>query len=175
MAIYSIGDRAPALAPTAWVAPGATVLGRVVLGDGVGVWFGAVLRGDVMPIRIGARTNIQDGAVVHVTGGEAKTTVGDDVTVGHLALLHGCTVQDGVLVGMGSVILDGAVIGAESTVAAGSLVVPGTIIPPRSMAMGRPAKVVRALTDADLERSRTAARLYVGYAKDFRAKLRRVD
>ena len=175
MTVYALGELVPLLGPGAYVAETATVIGDVVLGEDASVWFGADLRGDVMPIRIGARTNIQDGAVVHVTGGEAKTTVGDDVTVGHLALLHGCTVHDGVLVGMGSVILDGAVIGAESTVAAGSLVVPGTIIPPRSMAMGRPAKVVRALTDADLERTRAAARLDVGYAKDFRAKLRRVD
>ena len=118
------------------------------LGDEASVWFGAVLRGDYMPIRIGARTNIQDNAVVHITvRGSRATTLGDDVTVGHAAIIHGCTIGDRCLIGMGSIVLDGAVVGEGSFVAAGSLVTPGTVIPPRSFVMGRPAKVIRPVND----------------------------
>jgi carbonic anhydrase/acetyltransferase-like protein (isoleucine patch superfamily) len=150
-----------------FVAPNATVIGDVHLGADSSVWFGTILRGDVFPIRVGARTNIQDGSVVHVTSGKAATTIGDDVTVGHLTLLHGCTVGDRVLVGMGSLVLDGAVIGDEAVLAAGSLVPPGGRIPPRSLAMGRPAKVVRPLGDQDLAWIREAGDLYVRYARIF--------
>src|SRR5262249_47497930 len=138
-------------------------------------WFGAVLRGDCYPIRIGARTNIQDNAVVHTTGGRAKTTIGDDVTVGHLALVHGCTVGSGCLIGMGSILLDGSEIGEESTVGAGSLATPGKKSPPRSMIMGSPAKVVRPVMDIDLENVREAARLYLGYANDCRSSLLKIS
>ncbi len=133
-----------------------------------------MLRGDYFPIRVGARTNIQDNAVVHITADTAPTTLGDDVTVGHAAILHGCTIGDRCLVGMGSIVLDGAVIGEESFVAAGSLVSPGTIVPPRSFVIGRPAKVIRRTTDEDLAWIRTAASLYVGYARDFRTTCKRI-
>jgi carbonic anhydrase/acetyltransferase-like protein (isoleucine patch superfamily) len=148
---YSFGGATPKLGAGVYIAPNATVIGDVVLGDESSVWFSTVIRGDVYPIRIGARTNIQDGSVVHVTGGVAKTTIGDEVTVGHMVLLHGCTVGNRCLIGMGSVILDGAEIGDECVVAAGSLVTPRTKIPPRTMVMGRPAKAVRAVTDKDME------------------------
>ncbi len=168
MPIYVHKGNRPTLGKDVFVAPNATVIGDVVIGDESSVWFGTVVRGDVFPIRIGARTNIQDNAVVHVTGGKASTTIGDDVTVGHLALVHGCTIGNRCLVGMGSIVLDGAVVEDECFIGAGALVAPGTRIPSRSMVLGRPGKVVRTLRDADLEQIREASRLYVQYARDFR-------
>ena len=169
MPIYEHKGVRPTLGRDVFIAPNATVIGDVHLGDESSVWFGAVLRGDVFPIRFGARTNVQDGSVVHVTGGKAKTTVGDDVTVGHMVLLHGCTVGNRCLVGMGSILLDGCEIGDECLIGAGSLIAPRTKIPPRSMVMGRPGKVVRALSDDDLAMVREAGQLYVGYARTFRS------
>jgi carbonic anhydrase/acetyltransferase-like protein (isoleucine patch superfamily) len=175
MAVYALRDVRPVLGRDVFVADSASVIGDVHLGDEASVWFGAVLRGDYFPIRIGARTNIQDNSVVHITAGSAATTVGDDVTVGHAVTLHGCTVGDRCLVGMGTIVLDGAVLGEDSFVAAGSLVTPGTIVPPRSFVIGRPARVARAVTEEDLAWIREAAKLYVGYARDFRAGCKRVD
>jgi len=149
MPLYEYMGSRPSLGRDIFIAPNATVIGDVTLGDESSVWFGTVIRGDVMPIVIGARTNIQDGSVIHVTTDRARTVVGDDVTVGHMVLLHGCTVGNRVLVGMGSVVLDGAVIEDDAIVGAGSLVTPGSRIPSGSLAMGRPAKVVRSLTDED--------------------------
>ena len=167
MPLYSHKGILPRLAPDVFVAPNATIIGDVVIGAQSSIWFGVVLRGDVFPIRIGARTNIQDNAVVHVTNGKAATTIGDDVTVGHLALLHGCTVGDRCLIGMGSIILDNAVIEDDCFVAAGSLISPGTRIAARSLVVGRPARKVRTLDDADLAEIRNAGALYVQYAHDF--------
>jgi carbonic anhydrase/acetyltransferase-like protein (isoleucine patch superfamily) len=169
MPVYEHKGIRPRLGRDVFIAPNATVIGDVELGDEASVWFGAVIRGDVFPIRFGARTNVQDGSVVHVTGGRAATAVGDDVTIGHMVLLHGCTVGSRCLIGMGSILLDGAVIGDECLVAAGSLVAPRTVIPPRSMVMGRPAKVVRPLAEDDLAMVREAGALYVGYAQTFRS------
>jgi carbonic anhydrase/acetyltransferase-like protein (isoleucine patch superfamily) len=169
MAIYEHKGVRPTLGRDVFVAPGATVIGDVHLGDEASVWFGTVIRGDVYPIRFGARTNVQDGSVVHVTGGKAATTVGDDVTIGHMVLLHGCTVGNGCLVGMGSILLDGAVVGDDCLIGAGSLLTPRTEIPPRSLVMGRPAKVLRAISAAELEMVREAGRLYVEYARTFRS------
>jgi carbonic anhydrase/acetyltransferase-like protein (isoleucine patch superfamily) len=165
--LYEHQGRRPLLGKGVFIAPSATVIGDVVLGDDSSVWFGTVIRGDVFPIRFGARTNIQDGSVVHVTGERAATTVGDDVTVGHMALLHGCTVGNCVLVGMGSILLDGCVVGDESVIAAGSLVPPRARIPPRSFVMGRPGKVVRPVKEEDLVWVREAGRLYVEYGRTF--------
>ena len=167
MTVFALKGVSPKLGTGVFVSPSASVIGDVVLGDESSVWFGTVLRGDVFPIRIGTRTNVQDNAVVHVTGGKASTTIGDDVTVGHLALIHGCAIGNRCLIGMGSILLDGAVIEDECLVAAGSLVPPGMRIPARSLVMGRPAKVVRRLESNDLEHIREAAALYVGYARDF--------
>ena len=175
MPLYALKGVSPRIHPDAWVAPNATIIGDVEIGEGSSVWFGAVLRGDVMPIRVGARTNIHDNAVVHVTGGRASATIGDDVTVGHSAIIHGCTVGNRCLVGMGSIVLDNAVIEDEVFVAAGSLVAPGARIASRSMAIGRPAKRVRALEDNDLLEIAGAAALYVQYARDFKLELQRVD
>ena len=171
MTVYALKGVVPKLGRAVFVAPNASVIGDVVLGDESSVWFGTVLRGDAFPIRIGARTNVQDNTVVHVTGGLAATAVGDDVTIGHLALIHGCTVGNRCLIGMGSTLLDGAVVEDDCMVAAGSLVPPRMRIPTGSLAMGRPAKVVRTLTPADLEHIRAAGAVYAEYARDFVAGL----
>src|SRR5580698_1258338 len=126
MGLYALGDIVPTLGRDVFLADNAIVIGDVHLGDEASVWFGAVLRGDYFPIRVGARTNIQDNAVLHITAGQAATTIGDDVTIGHAAIVHGCTIGNRCLVGMGSTVLDGAVVGDDSFVAAGSLVTPGT-------------------------------------------------
>ncbi len=168
MPLYELKGVHPVLGRDVFVADGARIIGDVSLGDEASVWFGAVVRGDYMPIRIGARTNIQDNAVLHITSGDAATTLGDDVTVGHGAIIHGCTIENACLIGMGSIVLDRAVIGEESFGAAGSLVTPGTIIPRRSFVVGRPAKVVRSASDRDLAVVREAAARYVEYAREFR-------
>lgn len=171
MPIYALHGVKPQIHPTAWIAPNATVIGDVVIGEGSSVWFGAVLRGDVFPIRIGARTNIQDNAVIHVTNGRAATTIGDDVTVGHSAIIHGCSVGNRSLVGMGSTVLDNAVVEDDVFVAAGSLVPPGARVESGFMAIGRPVKRVRPLNDMDRMEIAGAAALYVQYAQDFKAGL----
>jgi carbonic anhydrase/acetyltransferase-like protein (isoleucine patch superfamily) len=171
MAVFALKGVTPKLGKGVFVAPNASVIGDVVVGDESSVWFGTVVRGDVFPIRIGHRTNVQDNAVVHVTGGQAATTIGDDVTIGHIALIHGCTIGNRCLIGMGSILLDGAIIEDECLVAAGSLVPPRMRIPTRSLVMGRPAKVVRTLAQGDLEHIREAGSLYVSYARDFIAGL----
>ncbi len=176
MPVYEYRGHAPRLGPGVFVAPNATIIGDVVVGAESSVWFSATLRGDVMPIVIGARTNLQDGTVVHGTGGKASTTVGDDVTVGHMVLLHGCTVGHRVLVGMGSVLLDGSVVEDDAVVGAGSLVTPGMRIPSGALAMGRPARVVRTLTDTDRAWVLEAGRIYVGAAATYLSSaVRRLD
>jgi carbonic anhydrase/acetyltransferase-like protein (isoleucine patch superfamily) len=176
MALYEYLGLRPRLGKDVYVAPGASVIGDVTLGDESSVWFGAVVRGDFMPITLGARTNVQDGSVIHVTGGKAVTIVGDDVTIGHMVLLHGCTVGSRVLVGMGSVLLDGSVIEDDVFIGAGSLVTQGTRIPAGSLAMGRPAKVVRALTEADRAWIHHAGRVYVEAGRKYMsASVRRID
>jgi gamma-carbonic anhydrase len=167
MPVYSHRDAVPRLGKGVYVAPTGVVIGDVELGDDASIWFGTVLRGDCFPIRVGARTNIQDGTVVHVTGGRSRTTIGAGVTVGHMALLHGCTIGDAVLVGMGAIVLDDAVVGDECFIAAGALVTPRTKIPPRSFVVGRPAKVLRPVKVEELEWIREAERLYVGYKDAF--------
>ena len=172
MAIYELGGVGPMIAEGVFVAPSASVIGDVVIGASSSIWFGVVIRGDVFPIRIGARTNIQDNSVVHVTGGKTMTTIGDDVTVGHSVIVHGCKVGNRCLLGMGSIVLDGAVIEDESFIAAGSLVPPGMHVPSRSMVMGRPGKVMRTLRPDELESIDSAARAYVRNARDFISALR---
>lgn len=142
----------PKIHETAFVAENAAVIGDVVIGEESSVWYSAVVRGDVNYVRIGDRTNIQDGAVIHVsrTGFDGPTIIGDEVTIGHAAVIHGCTIERGALIGMNATVLDGAVVGEFSLVAAGSVVTPGTVIPPRSMVMGAPAKVKRPLTDEEV-------------------------
>jgi gamma-carbonic anhydrase len=176
MPLYEYNGVRPTLGRGVYVAPSASVIGDVVLGDDSSVWFGCVIRGDLMPIRFGARTNLQDGSVVHVTGGKTSTTIGDDVTVGHLVLLHGCTVGHRVLVGMGSVLLDGVVVEDDAVIGAGSLLTPGTRVPAGSLALGRPAKVVRQLTDADRAWVRESGKVYVDAARTYLSSaVRRID
>lgn len=159
--VLPFGDKVAVFGARVWLAPNATVIGDVVLGDEASVWFGAVLRGDVGSIRVGARTNIQDLACIHMTEGLSVTSVGCDVTIGHGAILHGCTIGDGCLVGMGSIVLDGAEIGSESVVAAGSVVPPRMKAPPRSMVRGNPARVVRELTPDEAALGKSGAAHYV--------------
>ncbi len=160
-------DQFPRLGQRVWVDPAASVIGDVEIGDESSVWMNVVIRGDVNTIRIGDRTNIQDGTVIHVMRGTHPTRIGNDVTVGHAAVLHGCTVHDRVLIGMGAMLLNGAEIGEDSIVAAGTLVPEGKTFPPRSMLMGRPAILKRELTDAEVASIRDYAQRYIGYRKDY--------
>jgi carbonic anhydrase/acetyltransferase-like protein (isoleucine patch superfamily) len=160
---------APQLGRGVFVAETAAVIGDVVIGDESSIWYGTVLRGDVMPIRIGARTSIQDNTVIHVTSGKFGATVGSDCTVGHSAIIHACTVEDACLIGMGSIILDGARIGTGSLVGAGALVTPGTDIPPNSLVIGSPAKVKRAITAKEREAIDEGALHYVELARVYLA------
>jgi carbonic anhydrase/acetyltransferase-like protein (isoleucine patch superfamily) len=166
--IRAFGGKAPRLADSVWVADGAVIIGDVEIGPESSVWFGAVLRGDVNHIRVGARTNLQDYSVLHVTSGTHPTIVGDDVTLGHRATLHGCTVKDRCLVGIGATVMDGAVVGEDAMVAAGSLVPPGMVVPPGMLALGSPAKVRRQLTREEIEYLRKSAANYAGYADQYR-------
>lgn len=145
------------------------VIGDVEIGDDASIWYGAVVRGDVMPIRIGARTNLQDNAVIHVTSDRFGTVIGSDCTLGHSAIIHACTVEDFCLVGMGAILLDGCVIGRGSFVGAGALVTPGTVIPPGSLVLGSPAKVKRPITDEEREQIQYGAAHYVQLARDYLA------
>jgi carbonic anhydrase/acetyltransferase-like protein (isoleucine patch superfamily) len=144
-----------------FVAETATVIGDVEIGEDSSVWFGAVIRGDVNYIRIGARTNIQDLTVIHVTTDTHPTVLEDEITVGHRVVLHGCHVESGCLIGIGAILLDGVRVGARSLVAAGSLVTPGTIIPPNSLVMGSPARVKRELTGDEIRLLDRSWRNYV--------------
>lgn len=153
--------RAPVIDGSNFVAPTAAVVGDVTLGRGASVWFGASLRGDVHWIEIGSASNVQDNATIHVSRGTHPALIRDRVTVGHNAVVHGCTVEDDCLIGMGAVVLDGAVIGAGSLVGAGALVTPNTVVPSRSLVLGSPARIVRLLTDEEVERNRANALHYV--------------
>lgn len=154
-------ENKPRVHPTVFVANDAVVIGDVEIGEDSSVWFGSVIRGDVNYIRIGARTNIQEHTIIHVNSGTHPTTLEDEITVGHRVTLHGCYVESGSLIGIGSILLDGARIGRESLVAAGSLVTPNTQIPPRSLVMGAPARVKRELTEAEIAGLRHSWQHYV--------------
>jgi carbonic anhydrase/acetyltransferase-like protein (isoleucine patch superfamily) len=172
--VHKIGNKIPNVKDAAFIAWNAEVSGDVVLGEDANVWFGSAVRGDIMPIRIGQKTNIQDNATVHVDY-DAPCTIGNGVTIGHNAVIHGCTVEDGCLVGMGAVILSRAVIGKESVVGAGSLVTEGKTFPPRSLIMGSPAKFVRTLDDGAVERTRKNSESYVKLAKEAASEYRELQ
>jgi carbonic anhydrase/acetyltransferase-like protein (isoleucine patch superfamily) len=165
--IQRLRDKVPQIHPTAWVHPMATVIGDVVLGPHVSVWPSAVLRGDCGPIRIGAFTNIQDGAVVHTTQDLSEAIVGERVTVGHCAILHGCRIDDDCLIGMNATVLDNAHISTQSIVAAGSVVTVGKKFPPRVMLIGSPARVARDVEDKHLVQIDYGWRAYQGYMQPF--------
>ena len=174
MAIYRLGEHAPQVAASAWVAESATVVGQVEVRDDVGIWYGAVLRGDNDRIVVGAGSNVQDGCVLHTDAGYTLA-VGRGVTVGHQAMLHGCTIGDGTLIGIQSVILNGARVGRRCLVGAGTLVPEGREFPDGVLIMGRPGKVVRELTPEQLARLDWAWRHYVDQARRHRDTGRRVD
>jgi len=153
----------PTVHLSAYVDQSAQVIGDVTISEDSSVW----IRGDVHRIQIGRRTNIQDGTIVHVMHGTHETTIGDEVTVGHAAVVHGCAIADRCLVGMGAILLNGVRVGSDSIVAAGTLVVEGMEVPPRSLVMGRPGRVTRALTDAEVASIRDYAERYVGYRLDY--------
>ncbi len=153
--------KAPRFGKRVFVAPTAAIIGDVELGDDVSVWYGAVLRGDMKPIRIGARTNVQDNVVIHVDDPDFPALVAEDVTVGHAAILHGCRVERGALIGMHATVLNGAVVGEEAVVAAGALVPPGMAVPPRTLVAGVPARVRREAEAGELEHVRRGVRVYM--------------
>ena len=159
--IKSFAGKHPKIHETAFVTDGAIVIGDVEIDEEASVWFGSVIRGDVNHIRVGARTNIQDACVIHVSSNDHPTILEHEITVGHRVTLHGCHVETGCLIGIGSILLDGSRIGRNSLVAAGSLVTPGTVIPPESLVMGAPAKVKRRLTPDELEGLSRSWRNYV--------------
>ena len=166
------GDAYPEVAPSAWIAPGAYVVGKVRLGEESSVWYGAVLRGDTEPIEIGARTNVQDGCVIHADPG-FPAVVGENCVVGHNAIVHGCEIENGCLVGMGATILNGAKIGEGSIVAAGALVPEGREYPPRSLIVGIPAKAAKDVTGEQTEDIARGVREYVERAAAHRESLNR--
>jgi len=167
----------PSIKQRSWIAPSADVIGEVSVGEDCSIWFGSVVRGDVNTITIGDRVNIQDLSMIHVTHfkvdsegnkqGGNPTIIGDDVTIGHRVMLHGCEIEDACLIGMSATILDGAVIGKESIVGAGSLVTKNKKFPPRSLIMGTPAKVVRELNDEEVAELYASAERYVEFKRDY--------
>lgn len=157
----------PKLKENVFVEDSARVIGDVEIGADSSVWFNAVVRGDVHYIRLGARTNVQDNSTLHVTNGTCPLNIGNDVTIGHNVVLHGCTVKDRCLIGMGAIILDNAEVGEDCIVGAGALITEGAKIPPGSLVLGLPGKVVRQLREDEKERILKSARNYIGYARDY--------
>ena len=170
MPIYNLGEKSPQLGENVWIAPNATVIGDVRLGANASIWWNATLRGDNDPIHIGANSNIQDGSVLHTDEG-VPMHIGENVTVGHLVMLHGCTVGDGSLIGIGSVILNRAVIGKHSIVGANTLIPEGKVFPDRVLIVGSPGKVVRELSDEEIARLQNSAAHYVANAARYRRTL----
>ncbi|HEX7055926.1 MAG TPA: gamma carbonic anhydrase family protein [Bacilli bacterium] len=164
--IHAFSGKAPRIDKTAYIAAGAQIIGDVSIGEQASVWFNAVLRGDLAPIIIGNKTNIQDGGIGHVNAGQ-PLVVAEEVTVGHGAVIHACQIGKGTLIGMGAIVLSGAIIGEYALIGAGSLVTEHTKIPPYTLALGSPAKVVRELTENDLRYMRQAAENYVRKAREF--------
>jgi len=173
MPFYALEGIGPTIAPGAWVAPSAELIGDVRLGEGASVWFGVVIRADNGPILIGVRTNIQDGAVLH-SDPESPLTIGTGVTVGHKAILHGCTIGDGCLIGMGAKVLNDAVIGEQCLIGAGALVTEGKRFEPRQLIVGAPAKAVRALNEAALTGLTRSAEIYAEKSRRYAEGLEEV-
>ncbi|GAC1389575.1 MAG: gamma carbonic anhydrase family protein [Variovorax sp.] len=174
MALYELDSTAPRLAPGAWVADSAEVMGNVVMGENASVWFGAVLRGDTEAITIGQGSNVQDLSVLHADSG-SPLTIGDNVTIGHQVMLHGCTIGDNSLVGIQAVVLNNARIGRNSIVGAGAVVTEGKEFPDNSLIVGAPARVVRTLDEAAAARLRESAQHYVDNARRFAGGLKKIS
>jgi carbonic anhydrase/acetyltransferase-like protein (isoleucine patch superfamily) len=173
MALYQLGDDAPRIAPSAWVADSAQVIGKVELGEEASVWFGAILRGDTDWLRIGRGSNVQDGSVLHTDAG-IELVVGENVTIGHKVMLHGCTIGDGSLIGINAVVLNHARIGRHCLVGAGSLVTEGKEFPDGSLIVGSPARVVRQLTPEQIQGLEMTAKHYARNARHFAAGLKKI-
>ena len=171
MIVEPYQGKRPLLAPDVFVARGAVVIGDVTVGGGSSIWYNTVIRGDVGRVTIGKNTNIQDLCLLHMTTDVSDLTIGDEVTVGHRVVLHGCTIEDRCLIGMGAVILDNAVIGAGSVVASGAVVTEETVIPPNSLVAGMPAKVKKTLTEGGGSSSTRIAHRYLGLAREHKALL----
>jgi carbonic anhydrase/acetyltransferase-like protein (isoleucine patch superfamily) len=173
VANYLLGDEIPQIPASAYVAAEATIIGKIMIGENTSVWPGAVLRGDNEPITVGAGSNIQDGAVLHADPG-FQLSIGANVTVGHQAMLHGCTINDGTLIGIQAVVMNGAVIGRNCLIGAGSLVPESKVFADRKLIVGIPAKVIRELTDEDVAKFHRAASGYVTRQETYKAKLKRI-
>jgi len=172
--IYKFRNTSPTIGKNTWIAPSADVIGDVTFGEDCSIWFGTIIRGDVHFIKIGDRVSVQDLSMIHVTHYKKAdksdghpTIVGDDVTIGHRVMLHGCTIENACLIGMGATILDGAIIGKESIVGADALVTKNKVFPPRSLIMGSPAKVVRELSEQEVEELYASALRYVGFKNEY--------
>jgi carbonic anhydrase/acetyltransferase-like protein (isoleucine patch superfamily) len=172
--VFSLDGVTPTIAPDAFIAPSAAVIGDVVIGAETGIWFHCLVRGDMNSIRIGARTNIQDGTIIHVDSGEARTFIGDDVTVGHNAVIHACTLKNRAFVGIGATVLDGAVIEEGGLLGAGGLLTPGKVIGPNELWTGSPAKLRRVMDAEERRRFDRNAEVYRALAKQFRDGLKSV-
>jgi carbonic anhydrase/acetyltransferase-like protein (isoleucine patch superfamily) len=170
MLIRSYKGMHPKIGERVFIAETAAVIGDVEIGDDASIWYGTVVRGDVHHIRIGARSNIQDNCTLHVTNGRWPTILHEDVTIGHGVIAHGCVIERGSLIGMGSRLLDGVVVGEQSIIGAGALVTQGTIVPPRSLVIGFPAKIVRSLTADELQHLRTYVPNYLEYKETYLAE-----
>ena len=171
MSLYPFAGITPTVAASAFIAPGARVIGDVHIGEDLSVWYNCVLRGDVESIRVGARSNIQDGSVVHVTTRRWKTEIHDDVLIGHLAMIHGCIIENHGFIGLGAIIMDGCVVEQGGMLAAGAMLTPGKRIGKGELWAGRPAKLLRMLSDEEIARNRAGAAGYVLLAKEHRKHL----
>jgi gamma-carbonic anhydrase len=171
MTVHPFGSYMPQIADDVFIAPGAHVIGKVSIGAGSSIWFNCVLRGDVGQINVGARTNIQDGSIVHVTGGQFDTHIGDDVLIGHGCIIHGCRIEARAFIGMGAVVLDGAVVEGDAMLAAGALLTPGKQVKTGELWAGRPAKYLRALSPEEIVRNRAAVAGYARLAQAYRTEI----
>jgi carbonic anhydrase/acetyltransferase-like protein (isoleucine patch superfamily) len=171
MSLYAFAGITPQVAASAFIAPGARIIGDVHIGDESSIWYNCVLRGDVESIRIGARSNVQDGSVVHVTTRRWKTEIHDEVLIGHLAMIHGCIIESHGFIGLGAIVMDGCVVESGGMLAAGALLTPGKRIGSGELWAGRPAKLLRMLTNEDMARNRAGAAGYVQLAKRHRESI----
>jgi carbonic anhydrase/acetyltransferase-like protein (isoleucine patch superfamily) len=166
--IKKFRGKSPIIPDSCYISESVDLIGDVTLGENVSIWFGTVVRGDMHHITIGNRSNIQDNSVIHVTTDISPTRIGDEVTVGHNAIIHGATIEDRCLIGMGSIIMDDVVVGEGSIVGAGAVVPPNMIIPPRSLVVGLPAKIVRQTTDEELEMIIERAQHYIDFSQEYK-------
>ncbi len=169
--ILRFGDCWPFIAPSAFVAPGARIIGDVTIGEDSSIWYNCVLRGDVERITVGSRTNIQDGSVVHVTTNRYATSIGDDVLIGHLAMIHGCVLENHSFIGLGAIVMDGCVVESDGMLAAGAMLTPGKRIRRAELWAGRPARLLRLLSEPEIAQNRRGAASYVETAKLHKASL----